>query len=83
MFGLNPNMEGEAIIQNDIGYFMNTTDELASGVFRLGKRTTHKISGSTYDGSWGLGFSANNANAMYTGEKLQPMALQVLCCIKF
>ena len=76
-------MEGEAILQHDIGYFMNTTDALASGVFRLGKQTTNKVSGSTYGGSWGLGFSANNANAMYTGEKLQPMALQVLCCIKF
>lgn len=76
-------MEGEAIIQDDIGYFMNTTHDLASGVFRLGKQTSHKISGSTVSGSWGLGFSANNANAMYTGEKLQPSALSVLCCIKF
>ena len=76
-------MEGDAIIQDDIGYFMNTTHDLASGVFCLGKQTTHKVSGSTVSGSWGLGFSANNGNAMYTGEKLQPSALTVLCCIKF
>ena len=31
-------MEGEAIIQDDIGYFMNTTHDLASGVFRFGKQ---------------------------------------------
>ena len=76
-------MEGEAIIQDDIGYFMNTTDDLASGVFRLGKQTSNKISGSTVSGSWGLAFSAKNANAMYAGEKLQSSALSVLCCIKF
>lgn len=54
-----------------------------NGVFLSSVNNAFTISGHTsgVNGSK-IVFKASDGNSMYSGEKLQPSALQVLCCIK-
>lgn len=80
MFGRDPNITGEATMENLYG-LVNASATL-TGVFSLGRSTQNAPSGNTGSTAYALSFDASDDDVIYSGSKLQPSALQVLACIK-
>lgn len=78
MFGLNPNIDGTIVLSQNL---ITGSDD---GAIATGEDKTfcnwHADGGANLPGS--LIFSAERANAIYSGTTLQLPALQTLICIK-
>ena len=55
-----------------------------TGAFGLVQGTNYAVqNGVSYTGAIGFNIDASRSSDAYSGNKLQPAALQTLCCIKF
>lgn len=77
MFGLSPNIGG------GFGYLVAVQNWGINGAFSSGSTEDGSSSFDTTGQHAGVFFSARNSSSIYSGETLQPSALQTLPCIKF
>ena len=89
MFGFPPNITGELYRNNDWGssQFLadaNLDELVATGALGIIDGPNEAISnGASFTGAIGFNIDASRSSNVYSGNKLQPSALQTLCYIKF
>ena len=79
MFGRDPNITGEILIQCTSS---NGTAPVFSGALSGTKEGTNSVSYQSGAGDLRLSFDASSSDETYNSDKLQTSAIQVLACIK-
>ena len=69
-------------ISGGVGYLMATNDWTPYGVFHFSGQVTGSPGRNAGGTSAGIDFQAKDSNAVYSGSKVQPSALQLLACIR-
>lgn len=78
-----PNIEGHFGPRESAGFAIGSK---TSGVFSVGEQFVNRIvAGDVQNPTAGhyINFSASDVSSVFSGDKVQEPALQVLCCIKF